>query len=41
VDLLYESLEAFDVDEADADAVVEAVAAHEADLLAGGDDDGE
>jgi len=41
VDLLYESLEAFDVDEADADAVVEAVAAYEADLLAGRDDDGE
>lgn len=41
VDLLYESLEAFDVDEADADAVVEAVAAYEADLLAGQDDDGE
>ncbi|MFC6784717.1 truncated hemoglobin [Halobaculum halobium] len=35
VDLLYESLDAFDVDEADADAVVEAVAAYEADLLAG------
>ncbi|MFC6793351.1 hypothetical protein ACFQFH_02235 [Halobaculum halobium] len=35
MDLLYESLDAFDVDEADADAVVEAVAAYEADLLAG------
>jgi len=41
VDLLYESLDAFDVDGADADAVVEAVAAHEADLLAGPDADGE
>lgn len=41
VDRLYESLAAFDVDEADADAVVEAVAAHEADLLAGRDDGSE
>jgi hemoglobin len=34
VDLLYESLESFDVPEEDADAVVEAIAAYEADLLA-------
>ncbi|QZX99184.1 truncated hemoglobin [Halobaculum rubrum] len=41
VDLLYESLEAFDVDESDADAVVDAVAAYEADLLAEQEADGE
>lgn len=34
IDLLYESLEAFDVPESDADAVVEAIAAYETDLLA-------
>lgn len=34
VDLLYESLDEFDVDGDDADAVVEAVAAYEEDLLA-------
>jgi hemoglobin len=35
VELLYASLDAFDVPEDDADAVVGAVAAHEDDLLAG------
>jgi len=38
VELLYESLEAFGVLEADADAAVEAIATHEADLLAGPDE---
>ncbi|WP_227130785.1 truncated hemoglobin [Halorubellus salinus] len=36
--LLQESLDAFDVPESDADAVVEAVAAYEADLLASPED---
>lgn len=35
VELLYESLDAFDVPEEDADAVVRAIAAYEDDLLAG------
>jgi len=39
VELLYESLDAFDVPDDDADRVVEAVAAHEADLLADSGDD--
>jgi hemoglobin len=39
VELLYESLDAFDVPDDDADLVVEAVAAHEADLLASQDDE--
>jgi hemoglobin len=39
VDLLYESLESFDVPEEDADAVVEAIAAYEADLLATPDEE--
>ena len=39
VELLEESLNAFDVPEEDADKVVEAVAAYEADLLAAPDDD--
>jgi len=39
VELLEESLDAFDVPEEDADKVVEAVAAYEADLLAAPDDD--
>jgi len=39
VELLYESLDAFDVPGDDADRVVEAVAAHEADLLADAADD--
>jgi len=39
VELLRESLDAFDVSAEDADAVVGAVAAHEADLLAGPDGD--
>lgn len=39
VELLSESLETFDVPDADADAVVQAVAQYEADLLAGPDDD--
>jgi len=38
VELLYESLEAFGAPEADADAAVEAIATHEADLLAGPDE---
>lgn len=38
VELLYESLDAYDVPEADADAVVEAIAAYEADLVAGPDE---
>lgn len=38
VELLYESLDAFDVPEEDADVVVRAVAAYEADLLAGPDE---
>jgi hemoglobin len=38
VDLLYESLEAFDVPDEDAEAVVQAVAAYEEDLLARPDD---
>lgn len=38
VELLEESLDAFDVPEADAEAVVEAVAAYESDLLAEPDD---
>jgi hemoglobin len=37
VELLYQSLDEFDVAEADADAVVGAVAAYEEDLLADGD----
>jgi hemoglobin len=40
VELLYESLDAFDVPEEDADLVVEAVAAREDDLLAGPGDGG-
>jgi len=39
VDLLNESLDAFDVPEADAAAVVDAVATYEADLLASPDDE--
>lgn len=39
VELLEESLDAFDVPEEDAETVVEAVAAYEADLLAGPDDE--
>lgn len=39
VELLYESLEEFDVDGDDADAVVSAVAAYEDDLLASREDD--
>jgi hemoglobin len=39
VELLQESLDAFDVPEEDAETVVEAVAAYEADLLAGPDDE--
>jgi len=39
VELLYESLDAFDVPDEDADAVVEAVAAYEAELLASPDDE--
>ncbi|SNZ16078.1 hemoglobin [Natronoarchaeum philippinense] len=38
VELLYESLDEFDVAPEDADAVVGAVAAYEEDLLAGSDD---
>ena len=38
VELLYESLDAFDVPEEDADAVVQAIAAYEEDLLATPDD---
>ncbi|WP_248518332.1 truncated hemoglobin [Salinarchaeum laminariae] len=38
VELLYDSLAAFDVEGDDADAVVGAVAAYETDLLAGPDD---
>lgn len=38
VELLYESLDAFDVPEKDADAVVQAIAAYEEDLLATPDD---
>jgi hemoglobin len=38
VELLYESLDAFDVPEEDAEAVVEAVAAYEAELLASDDE---
>ncbi|MFC4406297.1 truncated hemoglobin [Haloarchaeobius iranensis] len=41
VELLYESLDAFDVPEEDADAVVQAVAAYEEDLLARPEDQGE
>lgn len=41
VELLSESLDAFDVPEEDADAVVGAVAQYEADLLANPDDDTE
>jgi hemoglobin len=40
VELLYESLDAFDVSEEDADAVVQAIAAYEEDLLATPDDTG-
>ncbi len=40
VELLEESLDAFDVPEEDAEKVVEAVAAYEADLLASPDDEG-
>ena len=39
IDHLYESLETFDVPEEDADAVVEAIAAYEADLLATPDEE--
>ncbi|GAB3685637.1 hypothetical protein GCM10028857_16460 [Salinarchaeum chitinilyticum] len=39
VELLQESLDAFDVDDEDAELVVGAVAAYEADLLAGPDDE--
>jgi hemoglobin len=39
IDLLTESLDEFDVPEDDADAVVEAIAAYETDLLAGPDDE--
>jgi hemoglobin len=39
VELLYESLDAFDVPEEDAEAVVEAVAAYEAELLASPEDE--
>ncbi|WP_257299671.1 truncated hemoglobin [Haloarchaeobius sp. FL176] len=39
VELLYESLDAFDVPEEDADAVVQAVAAYEDDLLARPEDE--
>lgn len=38
IELLYESLDALDVSEADANAIVEAVAAHEEDLLASPDE---
>jgi hemoglobin len=38
VELLYESLDAFDVPEEDAEAVVETVAAYEAELLASDDE---
>jgi hemoglobin len=38
VELLYESLDAFDVPDEDAEAVVEAVAAYERELLASPDD---
>jgi hemoglobin len=41
IELLYESLDAFDVPEEDADAVVGAVAEYEADLLASPDDGNE
>jgi len=41
IELLYESLDAFDVPEEDADAVVGAVAEYEADLLASPDDGSE
>lgn len=41
VELLYESLDAFDVPEEDADAVVQAVAAYEEDLLARPEDEGQ
>ncbi|MFB6280403.1 MAG: truncated hemoglobin [Haloferacaceae archaeon] len=40
VELLYESLDEFDVPDDDADRVVQAVAAYEEDLLAGPDDEG-
>jgi hemoglobin len=39
VELLYESLDAFDVPEEDAEAVVEAVAAYEEELLASPEDE--
>ncbi|MFT4883830.1 MAG: hemoglobin, partial [Natronomonas sp.] len=39
VELLYESLDAFDVPEEDAEAVVGAVAAYEEDLLASPEDE--
>lgn len=38
IDILYESLDAFDVPEEDADAVVGAIAAYEEDLLAADDE---
>ena len=38
IDILYESLDAFDVSEEDADAVVGAIAAYEEDLLATDDE---
>ena len=41
IELLYESLDALDVSDADANAVVQAVAAHEEDLVARPDDRGE
>jgi hemoglobin len=39
IELLYASLEAFDVPDDDADAVVQAIASYEADLLASADDE--
>ncbi|MEF8937837.1 MAG: group 1 truncated hemoglobin [Halovenus sp.] len=39
IDLLYESLEAFDVPEEEADAVVQTIAAYEGDLLASADEE--
>jgi len=39
IELLYESLEAFDVPEEEADAVVQTIAAYESDLLASADEE--
>ncbi|MFB6205402.1 MAG: truncated hemoglobin [Haloglomus sp.] len=39
VELLYESLDEFDVPDEDAERIVQAIAAHETDLLASPDDD--